>query len=180
MAKKEKMVHCRYPKCSKLHDTTELKESEAVKGGSRSYYHPDCYHIMQTINQIKDVFHRNINSAMTGQQIVQLVSIANNMVFSKGIEVDLILFALNYFIKYKPGKLKYPGGIAYIVQDKDVISAWEKEKQRKIREEIREQQKTIKIDDELQFDLPDLSGSSDNTTVYKPKNKSKFSSVLGV
>ena len=114
---------------------------------------------------------------MTGQQVVQLVSIANNMVFSKGIEVDLILFALNYFIKYKPGKLKYPGGIAYIVQDKDVISAWEKEKQKKIREEIREQQKTMKIDDELQFDLPDLL---DNTTVYKPKNKSKFSSVLGV
>ena len=53
MAKKEKMVHCRYPKCSKLHDTTELKESEAVKGGSRSYYHPDCYHIMQTVTQIR-------------------------------------------------------------------------------------------------------------------------------
>lgn len=174
MAQKEKMVHCRYPKCSKLHETTELREADAVKGGSRSYYHPDCYHVMQTINQIKETFYREVNPTLTGKQIGQLVSIANNMVFSKGIDVDLILFAIKYFVKYKQGKLKYPGGIAYIVQDRDVISAWESEKQKKIRAEIREQQKNLGVNDDFVLDLPE------SRTVYRQQNKSKFSSVLGV
>lgn len=174
MAQKEKMVHCRYPKCSKLHETTELREADAVKGGSRSYYHPDCYHVMQTINQIKETFYREVNPTLTGKQIGQLVSIANNMVFSKGIDVDLILFAIKYFVKYKQGKLKYPGGIAYIVQDRDVISAWESEKQKKIRAEIREQQKNLGVNDDFVLDLPE------SKTVYRQQNKSKFSSVLGV
>ena len=174
MAQKEKMVHCRYPKCSKLHETTELREADAVKGGSRSYYHPDCYHVMQTINQIKETFYREVNPTLTGKQIGQLVSIANNMVFSKGIDVDLILFAIKYFVKYKQGKLKYPGGIAYIVQDRDVVSAWENEKQKKIRAEIREQQKNLGVNDDFVLDLPE------SKTVYRQQNKSKFSSVLGV
>ena len=174
MAQKEKMVHCRYTKCSKLHETTELREADAVKGGSRSYYHPDCYHIMQTINQIKDTFYREVNPTLTGKQIGQLVSIANNMVFSKGIDVDLILFAIKYFVKYKQGKLKYPGGIAYIVQNKDVISAWENEKQKKIKAEIREQQKNLGVNDDFVLDLPE------SKTAYRQQNKSKFSSVLGV
>lgn len=174
MAQKEKMVHCRYPKCSKLHETTELREADAVKGGSRSYYHPDCYHVMQTINQIKETFYREVNPTLTGKQIGQLVSIANNMVFSKGIDVDLILFAIKYFVKYKQGKLKYPGGIAYIVQDRDVVSAWESEKQKKIRAEIREQQKNLGVNDDFVLDLPE------SKTIYRQQNKSKFSSVLGV
>jgi hypothetical protein len=174
MAQKEKMVHCRYPKCSKLHETTELREADAVKGGSRSYYHPDCYHVMQTINQIKETFYREVNPTLTGKQIGQLVSIANNMVFSKGIDVDLILFAIKYFVKYKQGKLKYPGGIAYIVQDRDVVSAWESEKQKKIRAEIREQQKNLGVNDDFVLDLPE------SKTVYRQQNKSKFSNVLGV
>ena len=174
MAQKEKMVHCRYPKCSKLHETTELREADAVKGGSRSYYHPDCFHVMQTINQIKETFYREVNPTLTGKQIGQLVSIANNMVFSKGIDVDLILFAIKYFVKYKQGKLKYPGGIAYIVQDRDVVSAWESEKQKKIRAEIREQQKNLGVNDDFVLDLPE------SKTVYRQQNKSKFSSVLGV
>lgn len=174
MAQKEKMVHCRYPKCSKLHETTELREADAVKGGSRSYYHPDCYHVMQTINQIKETFYREVNPTLTGKQIGQLVSIANNMVFSKGIDVDLILFAIKYFVKYKQGKLKYPGGIAYIVQDRDVVYAWESEKQKKIRAEIREQQKNLGVNDDFVLDLPE------SKTIYRQQNKSKFSSVLGV
>lgn len=175
MAKQKiKMVQCRYPKCMKLHETTELPVDEAVKGGSRSYYHPDCYHTMQTVNEIKDLFYRNIDSTITGKQIGQLVSIVNNMIFSKGIDVDYIKFALQFFINNKPGKLRYPGGIAYIVQDKDVISAWDMEKQRRIRAEIKEQQKSVVINDDFILDLPD------HTEIKQTNKKSKFSSVLGV
>jgi len=179
MAKqKVKMVQCRYPKCMKLHESTELPKDEAVQGGKQKYYyHPDCYHTMQTINQIKDQFYREINPNMTGKQIGQLVSIVNNIVFTKGNDVDFVKFALEYFIKYKPGALKYPGGMAYIVQDRDVLSAWEKLQAQKIREELRKEMDKINDDDKgeiIGFD------SSNKKIEYKDNRKNKFSNVLGV
>lgn len=181
--KKEELVHCRYPKCCKLHESTELKKDDAVQGGSRSYYHPDCYHIMQTINQIKDIFYVQVNPMMTGAQIGQLVSIANNMVFEKKIDVDLIKFAIEYFIRYKPGKLKYPGGISYIVQNRDVLSAWEREKERKIRTELKiEMEKKIeKLEgDNSAKDLGEVDSWEipDSSFVYKPQKAKSFADIL--
>lgn len=109
---------------------------------------------------------------MTGQQIGQLVSIVNNMVFSKNIDVDYILFAIRFFITNKPGKLRYPGGVAYIVQDKDVISSWEREKQQRVKEKIKEQSKAIKQDDEFGLDF------LESTFAYKPQKARSFEDIL--
>lgn len=175
---KIKIVHCRYPKCSMLHESTELNKNEAVQGGSKnSYYHPDCYHTLKTVNEIRDLFCKEVDPAITGKQISQLVSIVNNMIFSKNVDVDMILFALKYFIRNKPGKLRYPGGIAYIVQDKDVVWAWNKEKERKVKEEIKSKAESVLVNDEFVLDdLPDIPLVATNIT----NKKSKFSSVLGV
>lgn len=174
-----KVVHCRYPKCTKLHETTELSIDDAIKGGSKnSYYHPDCWHTMQTVNKIRDTFVKEINPVMTGKQIGILVSTVNNLIFSKNVDVDLILFALEYFIKYKPGKLHQPFGLHYIVQDRDVEAAWKKERERRIRAEmqsaVEQLGEMLSDDSEVDFGIPD------NKLVYKPQNKSKFSNVLGV
>ena len=67
-AKAPKMVHCRYPKCMKLHESTELSKDDAVQGGKNSYYHPDCYHMMQTVNKIRDTFIKEIDPTLTGKQ----------------------------------------------------------------------------------------------------------------
>ena len=184
MAKKKppKMVNCRYPKCRNLHETTQLLKSEATQGGKNSYYHPDCYNTMQTVNRIRDLFVKEINPQMVGRQIGALVSIVNSMIFTKEIEPEYILFALQYYIKYKPGKLHYPPGVTYIVQDKDVVAAWKKEKERKIKEELKEQMqkavdqlgKTLDQDIELDFE------TEDSKFAYKRDKKSRFSSVLGV
>ena len=71
MAKsKQSVVRCKYPKCLKLHATTEMNKEDAVKSGKgSSYYHPDCLHTMQTVNKIRDLFVKEINSMMTGKQI---------------------------------------------------------------------------------------------------------------
>lgn len=172
----DKLVHCRYPKCLKLHQTTELKKENAVQGGNRNYYHPDCWDMMQSVNRIKSTFCESINTKMTGKQIGQLVSIINNIIFEKGIEPGLIEFALDYFIKYKPGKLRFPGGLHYIVQDRDVTEAWAREQNRifksTIKNELQKQSSTIdNLDD---FDL------LNNFHELNNNKKSKFSSVLGV
>lgn len=176
MAKKRqpKMVNCRYPKCKFLHESTELLKEEATQGGKQKhYYHPDCFHTMQTVNEIRDLFIKEIDPTLTSKQIGTLVSTINNIIFSKKVGVDYLLFTLQYFIKYKPGALKYPAGLHYVIQDKDVKAAWEKEQKQKLREEIREQQKTITVNDEFILDSPE------STFEYKPQKPKGFADILG-
>ncbi len=171
---KPKLVQCRYPKCSKLHETTSLPKEEAVTGGKKNYYyHPDCYHTMQTVNEIRDLFLREVDSTLTGKQVGMLVSTINNIVFTKHIDVDFLKFTIEYFVKNKPGALKHPAGLHYIIQDKSAIESWQKLQQRKIKNEISEQQKEVSNDYVIEFELPE-------TNQYKTTTNKKFSRVLGV
>lgn len=140
MAKKNqiKMINCRYPKCSKLHPTTELRKDEAYWDG-KHYYHPDCYHTMQTVNKIAATFKKEINPLITGKQYGMVVSIINHLIFVKNVDVDFLLYAVEYFVNKKPGKLQYPQGLHYIVQDRDVIKSWKDELNRRAKMEIKEQ-----------------------------------------
>lgn len=184
MSKSDNIVHCRYPKCSKLHSSNEIKKSEAVMGGSKgSYYHPDCYHTMRTIQEIKDLFCSEINTTLTQKQIGTLISIANYIVFDKGVNVDFLKFAVEYFIKNKPGKIRMPMGLHYIIQDREVEDAWKKKQDSEFRQQLRERQ-LAEIDEAIQsyddaiseLDLL-LQESSEG---YKRNTRSKFSTVLGV
>ena len=175
MANKQKIktVHCRYPKCSQLHETTELPKDEAVQGGSKnSYYHPDCYHTLQTVNKIRDLFVLEVDSTLTGKQVGMLVSTINNIIFSKKVDVNFLEFALEYMIKNKPGVLKHPAGLHYIIQNRDIINAWNKEKEQKIKTEIKNHE-TIMVNDEfLLDDLPEQKYT------YKPQGPRSFADIL--
>lgn len=178
MAQKQ-LVHCRYTKCDKLHESKELNKEDAIKGGQNSYYHPDCYHMMTTINRIRDRFINEINPLVTGPQIGTLVATINNIVFSKGVDVDCLEFLLDYFIKYKPGALHVPQGLHYIIQDRRAMEAWKKEQNRRIQAEMRaklEEYNNINTNDVGEiggWQIPTFSN-------YKANNKSRFSNVLGV
>lgn len=172
MAKKAKpkMVHCRYPKCFNLHESREIKKEEAIKGGKgSSYYHPDCYHVMRTIMDIKDMFKKEIDPTLMGKQLGQVVSIANAIVFTKHVNVDYLYFALQYYITHKPGALKYPPGLHYIIQDKDVKSAWRQRQEQQIKNEIK-----MEADVVDEFDL-----QLDHSFAYVPKKRPSFADILG-
>lgn len=177
MAKQEeKLVRCRYKYCNKLHETVELKKDDAVIGGNSFYYHQDCYHIMNTVKEIRDLFIQNINRFMTRQQIGALVNTIHNIVFGKNVDIDYLKFALQYFIKNKPGSLKQPYGLHLIIQNSDVAAAWEKRQERIIRNELQkkfDEYQEEKKGDNSDWNLPDI------TTTYKPSTKSRFSSILG-
>ena len=163
----------------KLHETTELKKEDAVKGGSKnSYYHPDCWHTMQTVNEIRDLFVKRIDPTLTGKQIGMLVSTINNIVFAKHIDVDYLKFTVEYFINNKPGALKYPAGLHYVIQDRDVKAAWEREQRRKIKEQMREA--VDQLGEVLSENVTLDFGVENSKYTYNQKNKSRFSSVLGV
>lgn len=182
MAKKQspKMVNCRYPKCRKLHESTQLPKEDAVQGGKQKhYYHPDCYHVMQTVNEIRDLFYKHIDQTLTGKQIGGLVSTINYLVLDKHVDVDYLKFALQYFINYKPGKLNHPPGLHYIIQDKDVKDAWDKEQEWKIRNQLKQQEEVF-LANEFELDLPDLDTEKIPESKTTNNKKSRFSSVLGV
>jgi len=181
MTKQQNLVHCRYPKCNLLHESTELSKDCAIKGGGKnSYYHPDCYHTMQTINQIRDIFVQQINPLLTGKQIGMLVSTINNIVFTKGVDVYCLQFAVEYFIHNKPGALKHPQGLHYIIQDRDMISAWKKEQDKRIRQQMRDELKRQAEVIGNDVEVGEFNLTTDNSFNYKPNKKSRFSSVLGV
>lgn len=171
-----KMVHCRYPKCMKLHETTELNKDEAVKGGSKnSYYHPDCWHTMQTVNKIRDLFIQKIDSTLTGKQIGMLVSTINNIIFTKKVDVDFLEFAVEYFIKNKPGKLRYPAGLHYIIQDRDAIGAWEKLRKQKMATEMKQKMEQLR---QVNVEEVGALDAHENKIIYKPQKQTSFADIL--
>lgn len=170
-AKAPKMVHCRYPKCTKLHESTELLKDDAVQGGKNSYYHPDCYHTMQTVNKIRDTFVKEIDPTLTGKQIGMLVSTINNIIFTKNVSVDYLNFVVNFFIHKKPGALKHPAGLHYAIQDRDAHDMWESLRKQKIKENIKKQQEEMKSET-VDIDLPS------NSFNYKPQKARSFADIL--
>ena len=85
-------VSCKYSSC--LHDSKELNKEEAVKSGN-SYYHSDCFKTKEDIKKIIDLFKNHINP---NPVYSQLQSVIKNIVFTKGLGSDFLLFVLQYYI----------------------------------------------------------------------------------
>jgi hypothetical protein len=172
MAKKDPadIVKCRFSKCLKIHDTNELRREDAVSTGKNGsyFYHPDCYHLSQTISKIRDVYFEQVNPLMTNTQIKTLVNVINKIVFDKKVDADYLLFALETYIKYKKKDLNVPG-LYYIIQDKDIKKAWEKKQEREIRERLKEE-----LQNEKDYEMLDLSTSDK----YNPQKQRSFADIL--
>jgi len=115
------MVKCKYSKC--LHDRRELNKDDAVKDGN-AYYHEDCLRTKEDIKQIIALFQQKVNA---NPVYSQLQSVINNIVFTKGLGSELLLFGLKYYIENKI-PLNYPQGLYYVVQNKEMINAYHKNK----------------------------------------------------
>lgn len=166
------IVKCRYSKCEKLHDVKELPKDQAVVSGGNFYYHPDCYKVKTTIEQIRDIFYQNINPMMTGQQIGILVKTINNIVFDKGCDAEYLKFALEYFIAKKPGSLHQPYGLHYIIQDKTVKSEWDKRMKEKLKVDIKSKAESLKVEN-----TPDMDFQKPSFT-YKAQKSGGFADIL--
>lgn len=172
---KPKLVNCRYPKCHLLHASTELSKDEAIFYNNR-YYHNNCLHTMLTVMKIKDLFIQRVDPTLTAKQIGMLVSTVNNIVFSKHIDVDFVLFAVQWIVDNKPGVLKYPAGIHYIIQDNDVKDAWNKEKRRQIKASM--QEAVNQLGKELNSPIEIDFGTPESKFVYKPQRQKSFADIL--
>lgn len=132
-------VTCKYSNC--LHENKEVKKEEAVKSG-KSYYHGDCFKTKEDIKNIVDLFKNHINP---NPVYSQLQSVIKNIVFTKGLGSDFLLFGLRYYIENKI-PLNYPQGLYYVIQNKKVIESYKKL-------QVKEVKKTVEIMEETDLDF---------------------------
>lgn len=132
-------VICKYANC--LHNNREIEKENAVKSGS-AYYHKDCLRTKNDIKEIIRLFKEYINP---NPVYAQLQSVIKNIIFTKGIQSDFLLFGLRYYIEHKI-PLNYPQGLYYVIQNKDVTNAYNKSK-------IKDVKKSVEITEqtEVQF-----------------------------
>lgn len=122
-------VTCKYSGC--LHLEKTLDKEQAIKSGN-SYYHPDCFQTKEDIKKIIDLFKNHVNP---NPVYSTLQSVIKNIVFTKGLGSDFLLFGLQYYIDHKI-PLNYPQGLYYVIQNKQVLDAYNKSKVKNMKSNI--------------------------------------------
>ena len=135
-----KTFKCAFKHCQ--HESCEVPQDSAVKVGNR-YMHKDCARISQDIENIKSTYYEKISNTVV---MKRLGSVVNNIIFSKNINSEYLLFALNHAIKAKI-PVKSPYGLHYLIDNQRIKDIWNKKKSKEIADEIRneaEQESTTK------------------------------------
>lgn len=108
---------CKYKNC--IFGNTEIPEGTEVLVG-KQWCHPECAKIRENITSIIDLFTKYMNEDVIYAQLVKTI---NTMIFVKGIDSEMIEYGLRYYI-HKKKKINYPGGLYYMIQDKEVQNYW--------------------------------------------------------
>lgn len=130
------MKKCCYKNCLVK---TEIDEKVAIRVGNK-YYHPECLKTKEQIDEIIKLWAEKINEHVVYSQ---LRSVINNIIFTKGVSSDYLLFGLKYYI-FERIPLNYPQGLHYVIQNKDVEKAYAKYNVKKMDKPIEvEQTETV-------------------------------------
>ena len=132
---------CRYKHCS--HSSNKLLKSEAVRVGS-CYYHKDCYETKKAIADIIDYFVKEVNPDVVYPVLVRTI---NNICFPKdnnGIPAERLLFQIKHYCTHGHN-LRYPGGLYYVLQDRDSFEAYKKYK---AEQALKEKDLSFRVSDE--------------------------------
>jgi len=142
------------------------------------HYHADCYHVKETLEEIRDLFCQKINPLQAGrQQIGILVATINRIVFDRNVDPDFLKFVLEYYISNKPGVLHFPPGLYYAIQDKGANDAWSKLQEQKRQEQVKEMKNKISQDAPA-VDDGFLDGLGGRSFVYKSVKQRGFDDIL--
>lgn len=121
----ERVVRCVAKYC--LHDKRELSTNKAVGDGT-SYYHPDCFKLQENTRKICKLWGEKISSAYVKKDLINVI---NNIVINKKVSSDKLLYGVKYFIRNGLG-LRYPAGLYYVVQNREVDEAYKSYQQSKV------------------------------------------------
>lgn len=133
-----KIYKCPYKQCKY---NNEVVEDEAIKYNGR-YYHKECLKEQQEKIEIRKLFFENIN---TLEVPAKLNNAINNIIHKKNVSSEYLLYALKYVIENK-SPLNYAGGLYYIIGNKDIQNAYNKEKAKVIADEVKMEIKDTKVE----------------------------------
>lgn len=119
----EKQYVCGYKHCL---INTKIPASEAITIGNRKY-HKECAFIKEKINEMRDLYIDNIDKNVS---IVELVSVLNRIIFTKNVDIDYMVFAMNNVVRRKL-RIKSPYTLYYIADNKQIKAIFEKENKQK-------------------------------------------------
>lgn len=112
-------MKCKYAHCK--HESKDIPKGEEIKH-STGYWHKDCLDESLCIREIIDVFVRDVNKNVV---VSALRRVINDIIYVKGVDSHLLLFGLKYYVSHKI-PLNYPGGLYYVLQNRDVQREWDK------------------------------------------------------
>ena len=153
-------MKCKYAHCK--HKSKDIPKGEEIKH-STGYWHKDCLDESLCIREIIDVFVKDVNKNVV---VSALRRVINDIIYVKGVDSHLLLFGLKYYVSHKI-PLNYPGGLYYVLQNRDVQREWDKMQERKIKAELKD------------YDFTGQEETQSTNFNYKDTNKSKFSNVIG-
>ena len=157
--KQIKTYKCSFKHCQ--HESCEISQDEAVIVGSR-YMHKDCSKINTDISDIRDLYYEKISKTVVWSQ---LVSVINNIIFTKKVNSGFLLFALKHCISAKM-PIKSPYGLHYIIDNQRIKELWDKREAQRI---VREMKEDI---------VPETQEISCPKFTYKDEEKAGFTSIL--
>jgi hypothetical protein len=94
-------------------------KSAAIYDG-RSYYHPKCYKTKQAVKEIAEYYTNNVDKSVVHKLLYKTV---NTLVFEKGVDAELLCFALKY-AHQNNWKIESPLSLHYIAKDKKAEQAF--------------------------------------------------------
>lgn len=141
-----KTYKCAFKHCK--HENEDIPQNEAVKVGNR-YMHDDCSKISENITQIRDIYYEKVSNTVV---VKQLVSAINTLVFTKKIDSEYLLFALNYAITNKT-PIKSPYGLHYLVDNNRIKDAWKKKQSSVIKKQIENEEITYEEPNQTSFNF---------------------------
>lgn len=154
-------MKCRYKNC--LCEEKEIPKGEEVLF-NKLYYHKSCLETKNNIQEIARVFSEKINENVVFPQLYRVV---NNIVFDKKVDSECLLFGLNYYVEHKI-PLNYPQGLYYVIQNKEMLAAYNKMKANEIKKEM-----------DKVLDSVDISEENEMSFTYKPSKQKGFGDILG-
>lgn len=109
-------MKCRYKYCR---FGGEVDKSQAVKDGNQ-YYHKECYQEKEDKAKIRQLYveyiDKNVNYSILNRTI-------NNIVNSKGISSDFLLFTVMYIVSNKMN-INTPMGLYYYIDNQRIKDAY--------------------------------------------------------
>ena len=114
---KDREYVCAYPHC--LHHGEKVKASEVVVVGGKRY-HWDCATTREQLGDLRKYYHENIDNEVN---LAQLSKVLNTLIFSEGLEIEYIKFALEYYSKFGM-KINSPFALTYLKKNNMMRRKW--------------------------------------------------------